>query len=309
MGMLNDLTDQEREIVATLPQPPEMAEIHVSNVWIVEWLPTNEPHTGRTLHDWMNERRPGWSACFPCQSKSDVLAAINRATMHTRKSGMHPVLHIEAHGGKAGLEGPGRNGNFELLTWDELIEPLQKLNLATRCNLLVVVAACIGFAGVKALVRGPRAPAIALVGPDADIMPRNLLWGTKEFYRRWLDEKPSLSEIAESASREAGTISFLIEPFTILSYEALVESLIKSTRTDESIERKEKIRQRLLSETNLSSSEIANRVANMPALPPWECIQQSWDEMFMIDIEPKNKERFGLDLKTVIERISSRINQ
>ena len=306
--MINDLTDEEREIVATLPQPPEMADIHVSNVWIVEWLPTDEPHTGRTLHDWMNERRPGWSAYFSCQSKAEVISAIARATNHTQRSGMNPVLHIESHGDEVGLEGPGRNGNLELLTWDELTEPLQNLNLATRCNLLVVVAACIGFAGVKALKRGPRAPAIALVGPDADVMPRNLLWGTKEFYRRWLDEKPRLSEIAESASREAGTISFLLEPFTILSYEALVESLIKSIRPAERIERQEKIRQRLLSETNLSSSEIENRVAHMPALPPWEGIQQSWDEMFMIDLEPKNKERFGLDLKTIVERISSRIN-
>lgn len=101
----------------------------------------------------------------------------------------------------------------------------------------------------------------------------------------------------------------MIEPFTILSYEALVESLIKSTRPEQHIQRQEKIRQRLLTETNLSASEIENRVANMPALPPWEGIQQCWDEMFMIDIEPKNKERFGLDLKTVIERISSRINE
>ena len=306
--MIDDLTDSEREKLATLPRPPEMAEIRVSNIWIVEWLPTDEPHTGRALHSWMNERRPGWSAYFSCQSKAEVVSAITRATKHTQSSGMNPVLHLESHGDEEGL-GPNIDGNIELLTWDELTEPLQNLNLATRCNLLVVVAACIGFAGVKALRRGPRAPAVAIVGPDADVMPSNLLWGTKEFYRRWLDEKPRLSEIAESASRESGTVTFSLEPFAILSYEALVESLMKSIRPAELLERQEKIRQCLLAETNLSSSEIERRVAHMPILPPWEGIQQAWDEMFMIDLEPRNQERFGLDLKTIVERIASGSNQ
>jgi hypothetical protein len=28
-----------------------------------------------------------------------------------------------------------------------------------------------------------------------------------------------------------------------------------------------------------------------------------WDEMFMIDIWPENKDRFGIDLKDIIQRI------
>ena len=114
---------------------------------------------------------------------------------------------------------------MELLTWNELTEPLQKLNLVTCCNLVVVVAACIGFAGIKALVRGPKAPAIALVGPDAPIMTSNLLSATKEFYRRWMDDDPKLDEIAISASRAAGTVSFEWEPFAVLAYDAFSEEL------------------------------------------------------------------------------------
>ena len=309
MRMRDDLTNAEQEIIATLPGPPEMAEIRASNVWIVEWLSADEPHTGRTLYDWMKERRQGWSAYFSCQSKTEVIAAITRATQHAQRSEMNPVLHLESHGGEVGLEGPDGNGSTELLTWDELTEPLQNLNLATRCNLVVVVAACIGFAGVKALRRGPRAPAVALVGPDAEVMPRNLLWGTKEFYRRWLDENPRLVDIAESASREAGTISFIWEPFAILAYDALVECLMKSIRPAERLERKERIRQRMLAETSLSASEIEARLALMPILPPWEELQQTWDEMFMIDLDPRNRERFGLDLRIIVNRITASSDQ
>jgi hypothetical protein len=161
---------------------------------------------------------------------------------------MIPVLHLEAHGDENGLGGPDGNGGMQLLSWDELTEPLQRLNLETCCNLIVVVAACIGFAGIKALVRGPRAPAIALVGPDASIMDSNLLYGTKEIYRRWMDNDPRLDEIVISASRESGTVSFEWEPFVVLAYDALADRLIFSMRQDQQQEQLNRIRQRMLGE-------------------------------------------------------------
>lgn len=301
--MRDNLTTAERELVATLPGPPEVAEIRASNVWIVEWLPAGETQTGRQLHDWMKQRRQGWSAHFSCGNKKQVLAVIAKATEQANRSELRPVLHLESHGGNAGLEGPNVYGGSELLTWDDLTKPLQDLNLATRCNLVVVVAACTGFAGIQALRSGPRAPAIALVGPDAPVSPMNLLWGAKEFYRRWLDEKPRLAEIAESASREAGTVSFEWVPFAVLAYDALVEFLIRSTRPDERFERKQRVRERLLKECGLSESAVEAQMAGMQALPPWQDLQQTWDEMFMIDIEPTNRNRFGLDMKTIVERV------
>lgn len=303
--MSDELTPAEQQLIETLPGPPELAEIRASNVWIVEWLPADETRTGRLLHDWMKERRHGWSAYFSCGSKNDVIAAIERATERAQRSELRPVLHLESHGGDMGLEGPNGSGGTELLVWDEFTEPLQELNLATRCNLVVVVAACTGFAGIQALRRGPRAPAVALVGPDAPVMPSNLLWGAKEFYRRWLDEKPRLTDIAESASREAGTVTFEWEPFAILAYDALVECLVKSMRPAERLKRTENIRHRMLTETDLPETEVEARLAIMPPLPPWEWLQQTWDEMFMIDRDPTNAARFGLDLRTIVARINA----
>ena len=225
-----DLTDTERELSQSLPRPPATAAIQLTNVWIVEWLPPNEQRTGWLLHEWMKDRRPGWSAYSLCKTKQEVLSAIERATSRAQQSGMVPALHLEAHGGELGLEGPDGSGGRELLSWDELTEPLQKLNLITRCNLIVVVAACTGFAGIKAFHRGPRAPAVALVGPDAPVMPSSLLSGTKEFYRRWRDESPKLGKMAASASQQAGTVTFEVEPFAVLAYEAMVQELIASMR-------------------------------------------------------------------------------
>jgi hypothetical protein len=65
--------------------------------------------------------------------------------------------------------------------------------------LVVVVAACVGFAAIQALSQGPRAPAVALVGPDADVAPSNLLWGAKEFYRR-IDMKEIVDRIENAVA-------------------------------------------------------------------------------------------------------------
>jgi hypothetical protein len=204
----NVLTDAEQVLFVSLPGPPVKAVIKSTNVWIIERLPSGDQRTGRLLHEWMQERRPGWSRYSECSSKLEVVSSINRATQIAKTSRMTPVLHLETHGDETGLCGPDGNGGMELLTSNELTEPLQELNLVTCCNLVVVVAACIGFAGIKALVRGPKAPAIALVGPDAPIMTSNLLSATKEFYRRWMDDDPKLDEIAISASLEAGNFLF-----------------------------------------------------------------------------------------------------
>ncbi|MBL8252185.1 MAG: hypothetical protein JNJ76_01100 [Candidatus Competibacter sp.] len=303
--MSNELTTTERELIETLPGPPELAEVRASNVWIVEWLPADETPTGRLLHDWMKDRRQGWSVYFSCGSKNDVITAIKKATYWAQRSELRPVLHLESHGNDVGLAGPNGSGGTDPLAWDELTELLQELNLATRCNLVVVVAACTGFAGIQALRCGPRAPAVALVGPGAPIMPTNLLSGTKEFYRRWLDEKPKLAGIAESASREAGTVIFEWEPFAILAYDALIECLVKSMRPAEQVKCMDRIRQRMLTDTDLPEAEVEARSAVMPPLPPWQELQQVWDMMFMIDLDPTNRARFGLDMRTIVDRITA----
>lgn len=216
---------------------------------------------------------------------------------------MVPVLHIESHGGTAGLAA-STAPDAEWLTWEELIDPLQELNLATRCNLVMLVAACIGFAAIQAFRQGSRAPVVALVGPDTEITPNKLFEGTKEFYRRWMDT-PILIEITESASREMGTVNFELEPFASLCYEAMLRSLIKAVRPAEHQRRAQKLRMRLLAETTFTNSEIETRLAHLSPFPPWQDLQKIWDQMFMIDLCPANKKRFALDVRDILKRIEA----
>jgi len=299
----NDLTDAEQALFDSLPGPPVSAVIRSTNIWIIEWLPSDEQRTGRLLHEWMQEHRRGWSVYSTCACKKEVLSSIDRATNLAKKSGMIPVLHLEAHGNEMCLGLLDGNGGVEVLTWDELTEPLQRLNLATRCNLVLVVAACIGFAGIKALVRGPRAPAIALVGPNAPIMSGSLLSGTKEFYKRWMDGNPNFAEIAASASRESGTVSFAWEPFAVLAYDALAKQVVISMRKDQQRMQVRRIHQRMVEQNRWSAAEIEHRLSLLTPSLQANLTQRLWDEMFMIDLYPENRERFGVNWAREIEMV------
>jgi len=150
----NILTDTEQAIFDGLPGPPMETVVKATDIWVIEWLPLSDQPTGKLLHGWVQRRRQGWSACFESKNKSEVLSFIKHAIDIAKKSQMCLVLHLEVHGDadKNGLVGLHGNGGWELLEWNELIGSIQRSNLETHCNLVVVVAACIGFAGIMALV-------------------------------------------------------------------------------------------------------------------------------------------------------------
>ena len=299
-----ELTSDELDVLGRLPGPPALATIRTTNVWIIEWLHSNDRKTGHLLHLWLQQQRPGWSAYLRCNSKADVLAAIERATVRAQQSRIVPVLHLEAHGDVEGLEGPRGADGAEVLSWNELADPLQRLNLATGCNLVVFVAACTGFAGIKAFCRGPRAPAVALVGPTSPLTDSEILNGTKEFYRRWRDDDAQLTEIVASTSRETGPIAFEMESFAILAFEAMAESLLISLRPEERSRRTGRVRQRMQDASAWSDAEIESRLLLLPAIPITEELQLIWDTLFMIDIWPENRQRFGVDMTAVRESMT-----
>lgn len=285
-SLTTNSTGSKGELLEALPRPPVTAEARVSNVWIVEWLPIGDRRTGKALHDWLHERRHGWSIYSSCQNKDEVLVAISHAAERAQRTGISPVLHIEAHGGELGLEGPNRQGNTEFLAWDALTGPLQNLNRATKCNLVVFVAACTGIAGIQALTRGPVAPAVALVGPCSEVAPRDLLEGQKEFYRRCMDDMPQLVDALESASNEIGTVVFEYESVVVLAYETFVEDLLK----------------RLRQTTNEGAIDVQNTPTDN--FPSSHVLQTIWDEMFMIDIYPENQKHFGVDWNTIVKLLT-----
>jgi hypothetical protein len=301
------LTDAEIELFQRLPGPPEKCALQKPTIiWIIEWLPLAEQkHTGFELYEWLKERQILSPIFHRCTNKTDVLSSVEQVASYVQETGAIPVLHIEAHGGKEGLEGPGVKGGSEHLFWEELADSLQKINFRTRCNLLLIIA-CTGFAAITSCFKGPFAPFAAMVGPASEIASFSLLHATKELYRRLADKKANLTVMAENASKEAGTVTFEPESFALLAFESFAESLIYSQRPEQQKMRFERVRQRMERETLLSVDEIDWRMACMYPCPlalRKQEQQKMWDKMFMIDIFPENRMKFGVDWSLIIDII------
>jgi hypothetical protein len=81
----------------------------------------------------------------------------------------------------------------------------------------------------------------------------------------------------------------------------MVEQLIVSMRQNEQCLQADRMRQRMLAENRWSAAEIDRRLALLPQTLPPNVLQRLWDEMFMIDLYPENRERFGVDWTTIVE--------
>ena len=286
-----------------LPTFPQTGWVNTTHVWIVEWLPDDEKRkTGRLLFEWMEAQRAGWARYIKCNSKREVLEAIRAAKDFSQPMNASPIIHIEAHGCSDGLSGPSGAGREEFLYWHELTGELRALNVVTKCNLVVFIAACMGFAGVSALVESPRAPANLLIGPIENIDPSQLLEGTKEFYRRWRDASPTIHDITEAASQQAGEdVLFVPEPFVKLAYESIVEKIVQDARPSEQNAFLDLMRNRLIRETALTALQIESQLSTYRHLKG-EHWQAMWDEMFMLDLYPENSTRFELDVREIVRQ-------
>lgn len=299
LAMRFDLDPEEEALLDRLRAPPIQGTLRISNIWIVEWLPSIDRKTGTELADWANQSRPGWAALYCCQSKNEVIEAISAAEYHARSANSSPVLHIEAHGDEHGIYGPDENGRKDQILWDELTEPLQHLNEATGCNLVVVIAACLGNAGVQAFRRGPRAPGIVLIGPVDTILPKNLFDATKELYRIIASGDAKLEDIIGGMSSESGDIPFVEHRFTEIVYNVLASQLIAAARPKEKEKRRSFAINQLM-KRGATKEQAENAIDhNRDVLSEVPSFQRVWNEMFCIDLCPENQDRFGLDMAAI----------
>jgi hypothetical protein len=263
------------DIYDELPRPPKTGSVRTSHLWVIEWLNESDRKTGTELSKWAEGSRQNWAHLSPCQSKADVLSAIKAATAFALKNQASPILHIETHANEEGISALG-----EYILWGELTPYLQELNKATKCNLVIVMAACHGFASILASTRGPLAPCVVTVGPTGTVESKEILDAMKELYRRWMDTSPKLEEITESASRELVSAELEAESFVLTTYESLVD---------------------MLSEKADGKAWWIMDIAQRAFLP--RRLQKYWDTMFMINLYPENRIRFGLDVKLLVRMI------
>ncbi|MGY1520990.1 hypothetical protein [Luteimonas sp. A482] len=290
-----ELDDAEIELRDSLPRPPPLQPLATTGVWIVEWRSDDGPRPGTALRQWLQARYPGWSRLVACRGRNDLVAAIKAATWFARDARASPILHLDARCDADGVEGPSHDGQTERITWRELAPHLAALNIATRCNLMLVCGAGEGVAAQLAMT-GQRLPCIAVVAPTAAVAPAPWLIGMRRLYRCWHDGLPGV----EDASAALAPASLEATSVPGLAYEGLVARLLHATRPE----------QRAAGGNaaavvawlrGITPDAVAPAEARWPALP--RQVQRYWRSLLLTDLHPLNLPRFDFDARTAVWRI------
>lgn len=177
-----------------------------NQILIVDSIPARERNTARELHLDVVLRaqvfQGGPEVRYRRVESMDAFSAL-LAELTAQAPRQIPVLHVECHGDDEGLQ----FADGSVARWAELKPSLTALNVATRLNLLIVVAACRGRSIVRTLTLHDRAPFHGLIGAVRNIYPMELERGFLAFYETLFATRSARDAVA--ALRQAVPDTFV----------------------------------------------------------------------------------------------------
>ncbi len=118
----------------------------IGQVWFVESLTTDDVHTARRLRENLQDLLAARSRRLRVVMRSPTSRAaffeiLDELRASVESSGLNPILDIECHGDdERGLI----LADQTWVPWGELKCKLEAINLASRCNLILVLGCCFG---------------------------------------------------------------------------------------------------------------------------------------------------------------------
>lgn len=152
-------------------------------VYVIELLDSDDDQTGTRLFNEVLSplgQEYGVATQLIKVGRNDALIpALEEIWLDCRTKNLGPVLHFEMHGSQTGVGAP-KGGAF--VPWRALVEPLTRINLLSRGNLVLTMAACYGAAVLKVLAGAKQMPVCAVVGPTTQVLPSDIEQGFRAFY-------------------------------------------------------------------------------------------------------------------------------
>ena len=154
-------------------------------VIIIDGLRKSESQTGLQLYNELRDLRDFEKAVSVVKryevSNAIELRILLENLQKDAKDGLRPVLHFECHGdAKQGLEiGESR----ERFAWTALEPLLRAINVATKCNLGVVMAVCSGLHAITSVKMHRATPFYFLVGSEDELLQEQIRSEMRAFYR------------------------------------------------------------------------------------------------------------------------------
>lgn len=269
-----------------------MQTTHYNKIAIIQSLPKNNRPTGTRLCEDIEAVNDYYDLQLKIElhnikTKNDFNNLLSKLANEARTAGLLPILHIETHGDEHGLQ----FSSGEQITWTEIKAPLTELNIQTKNNLFVTLAACKGAYLINVLGLTDRAPCCGLIGPTIDIHTCDVEhYGI--FYRELL-----------TTGDGDGAAKLLMESCPNSFYFTSVELFFKKVFKKYLVESctKQAIKKRALkmyeeSKAITKQNKIPNqmRVFKQQLSNTKKAFKIYKKRFFMIDLHPENKELFTL---------------
>ena len=267
---------------------------------VIQSLRPSDEKTGLLLHDdlqtlelWYN--RGLKTAFHNVGCKAELTGLLSHIEKEVASDWEVPVIHFEMHGNSQGL----CLALGEFISWEQLKSHLIRINILTRNNLLIALAACYGAYFSKVLMPMDRTPCWALVGPQETILPGNLLKSYLEFYR----------EIFETGngSRAIERLNDAVDPkkkaYFFAQCEFFFKFVYRRYLKEYFATRVLKVRaEKLYLKLKAANKDVRHPkdVKKMLLQGREKHFEKHRERFFMMDLYPENRKRFNVTYQDVV---------
>lgn len=281
-----------------------MVSFGFDRIVIVESLPEREFHSGTELGKYLSTliedpKAPPQIELVLVANASQFRAVIDELAYEARNNEVLPLLHIETHGWEdaSGLV----FADDSELEWDEVRNVLGPLNVATKFNLVVSMAACFGGHFIQELRPGQSAPALVVIGPTHTTDGAELLGRFRDFYRtliETLDVPLAIEALNSSPLSTGGFITTLAEDW----FQKVLMGYIEKSCTKSELDRRARL---TLQAVRANGKQITLEQVQAIGYDRVRTLLDDYaSKFFAFHLLPENADRFKGTLDSARERIA-----
>jgi hypothetical protein len=269
-----------------------MPHIRFARFVILDSIPAGQAPTGRQLHEALSalareHKLPVSVDHISVPTRAKLEAVLDEIRVDAINTDRIPLLHFECHGNDDGIKLAG--GDF--IHWYKLCEYLTTLNIISRLNLFVSIAACLGSYLSSQFNPTQRAPVSACLSTTKTAFPDQLYRGFYTFYSTLFNTMNANEGLKKlKLFNTAEDQSFYLSEATDF-FKLVYRAYLKNHCTPEKYrQRAEDIREEQ-KERGLPVTSVEVIYQRLVATAP-ESFEKFRQQYFMIDLFPENVDRF-----------------
>lgn len=158
-----------------------MTYVDFDGITVIESLEPHETQTGTQLHQHLQQHPNAGSVTLShhrVSSTAGFFTVLDGIRLAATSSEVAPILHLEIHGRKQGLD----LNNGETVSWEDFADRCRDINIALKNHLVITLAVCKGAYAERGANPRFRAPYFGIIASfDTEYAP-SLASGFQAFY-------------------------------------------------------------------------------------------------------------------------------